>query len=115
MARPEECFDTIYRFDAKRCSTAIASPASRANEALSTEIFSGAQPIARPRHIQAKCRDLKIALGAASIGRSDLAIESLKSNAHLIRDARKRKNLTHLQSILLFKDSRRPCFSRILF
>src|SRR6516225_4306111 len=32
-------------------------------------------------------------------------LESLKSNAHLIIDARKRKNLTHLQSILLFKDS----------
>jgi hypothetical protein len=32
-------------------------------------------------------------------------IESLKSNAHLVIDARKRKNLTHLQSILLFKDS----------
>jgi len=29
----------------------------------------------------------------------------LKSNAHLIIDARNGKNLTHLQSILLFKDS----------
>src|SRR6516165_9906007 len=33
-------------------------------------------------------------------------LESLKSKARLIIDARKRKNLTHLQSILLFKDSR---------
>jgi len=32
-------------------------------------------------------------------------IESLKSKAHLITDARKRKNLTHLQRVLLFKDS----------
>jgi len=30
---------------------------------------------------------------------------TLKNNAHLIIDARKRKNLTRLQSILLFKDS----------
>jgi arylsulfatase A-like enzyme len=29
----------------------------------------------------------------------------LKSKAHLITDVRKRKNLTHLQSVLLFKDS----------
>ena len=40
-------------------------------------------------------------------------IEFLKSNAHLIIDARKRKNLTHLQSILLFKDSsQRPAKNR---
>src|SRR6516164_11581605 len=32
-------------------------------------------------------------------------LESLKSKAHLITDARKRKNLTHLQRVLLFKDS----------
>src|SRR5262249_49962040 len=32
-------------------------------------------------------------------------IESLKSKARLIIDARKRKNLAYLQSILLFKDS----------
>jgi len=44
-------------------------------------------------------------------------IESLKSNAHLIIDARNGKNLTHLQSILLFKDSsayaRKDNFSNI--
>jgi uncharacterized protein len=33
------------------------------------------------------------------------ALESLKSKSNLILDAAKRKNLTHLQSILLFKDS----------
>src|SRR5262249_34602314 len=33
------------------------------------------------------------------------SIESLKSKAHLITDARKSKNLTHLQRVLLFKDS----------
>jgi hypothetical protein len=32
-------------------------------------------------------------------------IESLKSKVHRIIDVRQRKNLTHLQSILLFKDS----------
>jgi hypothetical protein len=32
-------------------------------------------------------------------------IESLKSKTHLITDAWKRKNLTHLQRVLLFKDS----------
>jgi tetratricopeptide (TPR) repeat protein len=32
-------------------------------------------------------------------------IESLKSKAHLSTEARKRKNLTHLQRVLLFKDS----------
>jgi hypothetical protein len=37
-------------------------------------------------------------------------LESLKSKARLIIDARKRKNLTHLQSILLFKDSKRSPF-----
>ena len=35
-------------------------------------------------------------------------IESLKSKAHLITDARKRKNLTHLQRVLLFKHSSEP-------
>jgi hypothetical protein len=39
-------------------------------------------------------------------GASVPLIESLKSKAHLVTDARKWKNLTHLQSILLFKDSR---------
>ena len=39
-------------------------------------------------------------------GSSVPLIESLKSKAHLITDARKRKNLTHLQPVLLFKDSR---------
>jgi hypothetical protein len=38
-------------------------------------------------------------------GSSVPAIESLKSKAHLITDARKPKNLTHLQRVLLFKDS----------
>ena len=38
-------------------------------------------------------------------GSSVPLIESLKSKAHLITDARKRKNLTHLQRVLLFKDS----------
>jgi len=32
-------------------------------------------------------------------------LEGLKSKSGLILDARKRKNLTHLQLILLFKDS----------
>jgi hypothetical protein len=36
-------------------------------------------------------------------------MESLKSKAHPITDARKQKNLTHLQRVLLFKDSRAPC------
>jgi hypothetical protein len=39
-------------------------------------------------------------------GSSVPLIESLKSKAHLITDAWKRKNLTHLQLVLLFKDSR---------
>src|SRR6516165_2803262 len=39
------------------------------------------------------------------LGEAASLIESLKSNAHLIIDARNGKNLTHLQSILLFKDS----------
>jgi hypothetical protein len=43
MASPEECFGTVCRFDSKRCATTIASPASRANEALPTEVFSGAK------------------------------------------------------------------------
>jgi hypothetical protein len=38
-------------------------------------------------------------------GSSVPLIESLKSKAHLITDARKWKNLTHLQRVLLFKDS----------
>jgi len=32
-------------------------------------------------------------------------LESLKSKAHLVTEAKKRKNLTHLQRVLLFKDS----------
>jgi len=39
------------------------------------------------------------------LGEAASLIETLKSNAHLIIDAGKRKDLTHLQSILLFKDS----------
>src|SRR5215510_596049 len=45
-------------------------------------------------------------------GSSVPLIESLKSKVHLITDARKRKNLTHLQRILLFKDSSGPCSLR---
>ena len=41
------------------------------------------------------------------LGEAASLIESLKSNAHLIIDARTGKNLTHLQWILLFKDSSR--------
>jgi len=41
-------------------------------------------------------------------------IESLKSHAHLIINARNGKNLTHLQSILLFKDSSERQISRNL-
>src|SRR6516162_3494933 len=41
------------------------------------------------------------------LGEAASLIESLKSNTHLIIDARNGKNLTHLQSILLFKDSSR--------
>jgi hypothetical protein len=43
-------------------------------------------------------------LTAASGGEADSLIESLKSKSDLIVDARQWKNLTHLQSILLFKD-----------
>jgi len=38
----------------------------------------------------------------------------LKSHAHLIINARNGKNLTHLQSILLFKDSSERQISRNL-
>ena len=49
---------------------------------------------------------LQLVLESNNFTRSSVPlIESLKSNAHLIIDVRKRKNLTHLQSILLFKDS----------
>src|SRR6516164_10340150 len=41
-------------------------------------------------------------------GSSVPLIESLKSKVYLITDARKGKNLTHLQRVLLFKDSRGP-------
>jgi len=52
---------------------------------------------------------LQLVWESSNFTRSSLPlIESLKSNAHLVIDARKRKNLTHLQSILLFKDSREP-------
>jgi len=47
-------------------------------------------------------------LTAASGGEAASLIESLKSKSDLIVDARQWKNLTHLQSILLFKDSRHP-------
>jgi len=52
------------------------------------------------------CVHLQLVLESNNFTRSSVPlIESLKSNAHLIIDVRKRKNLTHLQSILLFKDS----------
>jgi hypothetical protein len=38
-------------------------------------------------------------------------VESLKSKAHLVTDAEKRKNLTHLQRVLLFKDSSETTFN----
>jgi hypothetical protein len=38
-------------------------------------------------------------------GSSVPLIESLKSKTHLITDVRKRKNLTHLRRVSLFKDS----------
>jgi hypothetical protein len=40
--------------------------------------------------------------------------ESLKSKVHLITDVRKRKNLIHLQSVSLFKDSRGPLHRQTL-
>jgi len=53
------------------------------------------------------CVHLQLVWESSNFTRSSVPlIESLKSNAHFIIDARKRKNLTHLQSILLFKDSR---------
>jgi len=42
------------------------------------------------------------------LGEAASLIESLKSKAHLIIDAPNGKNLTDLQSRLLFKDSRNP-------
>jgi hypothetical protein len=52
------------------------------------------------------CVHLQLVWESSNFTRSSVPlIESLKSNAHLIIDARKRKNLTHLQSILLFTDS----------
>src|SRR6516162_6257833 len=52
------------------------------------------------------CVHLQLVCESSNFTRSSVPlIESLKNNAHLIIDARKRKNLTHLQSILLFKDS----------
>jgi len=49
---------------------------------------------------------LQLVWESGNFTRSSLPlIESLKSKAHLIIDARNGKNLTHLQSILLFKDS----------
>src|SRR6516165_1690019 len=53
------------------------------------------------------CVHLQLVWESSNFTRSSVPlIESLKSNAHLIIDARNGKtNLTHLQSILLFKDS----------
>ena len=52
-------------------------------------------------------------VGSGSFSRPSVPlIESLKSKAHLIIDARESKNLTHLQSILLFKDSKRGRFTQ---
>jgi len=52
------------------------------------------------------CVHLQLVWESSNFTRSSVPlIESLKSNAHLIIDARNGKNFTHLQSILLFKDS----------
>jgi len=68
----------------------------------------GRRPRTRKRGRASDRRGLgvsKAALEQHRLGEAASLIESLKSNAHLIIDTRKRKNLIHLQSILLFKDS----------
>src|SRR5215469_15927279 len=63
--------------------------------------------------IQRICEKVRLGVSKAAweqhrLGEAASLIESLKSKAHLIIDARNGKNLTDLQSRLLFKDSRNP-------
>src|SRR5262249_23940443 len=52
------------------------------------------------------CVHLQLLWESGNLTRSSVPlIESLKNKAHLIIDAQNGKNLTHLLSILLFKDS----------
>jgi hypothetical protein len=54
----------------------------------------------------ALCMDVQLAWQSDNFTGSPVPlIESLKSKTHLITDVRKRKNLTHLRRVSLFKDS----------